>query len=68
MRSLVCVLGWKSVDDLDGLDADADDLADEADDVFLFIRVVGVALDAAAFVGAERRCRLLLSGGFSSLI
>jgi hypothetical protein len=37
------------VHDLHGLDADADDLADEADDVFLIVGVVGVALDAAGY-------------------
>ena len=30
-----------------GFDADADDLADEADDVFFIVAVVGVALNAA---------------------
>ena len=49
----VSVLGGKAVHDSHGFDADADDLADEADDVFLIIGVVGVAGDAAAFVGAD---------------
>ena len=35
------------VHDLYGFDTDADDLADEADDVFFIVRVVGVAGDAA---------------------
>ena len=41
------------VDDFYGFDADADDLADEADDVFFIVGVVGVAGDAAAFIGAD---------------
>jgi hypothetical protein len=47
------VLRRKRVDDFYGFHADADDLADEADDVFLIIRLVGVAGDAAAFVSAD---------------
>ena len=46
-------LCWQAADDVDRFDADADDLADEADDVFFIIRVVGVAGDSAAFVGAD---------------
>ncbi len=53
-------LGWRlfrgvalgqAVDEADGFEADADDLADEADDVLGVVRAVGVAVDAAALVG-----------------
>ena len=42
---------WKRADDLHGLDADADDLADEADDALFVLRVVGVAGNGDAFIG-----------------
>lgn len=50
---LLCVVGGEGVDEFYCFDADADDLADEADDVFLIIRVVGVAGDSGAFVGGD---------------
>ena len=53
IATLCGVFGGEAADDLYCLDTDADDLADEADDVFFIIRVVGVAGDAAAFVGAD---------------
>jgi hypothetical protein len=47
------VLGGKRLYDFHRFHTDADDLADEADDVFLIIRVVWVAGNAAAFVGGD---------------
>jgi hypothetical protein len=41
------VFGGEGVDELYGFDADTHYLADEADDVFFIIRIVGVAGDAA---------------------
>lgn len=49
----VLLVRGEGVDDFHGFEANADDLADEADDVFFIIGVVGVAGDAAAFVGAD---------------
>ena len=42
--------GWEGGDDFCCFDADAGDLAEEADDVFGIIRAVGVGADAGAFV------------------
>lgn len=51
--SAVRKLGWQRLDDLDGFEAHADDLADEADDVLRVVLAVGVGGDAAALVGAD---------------
>ena len=51
--NLFGIFGGERIDDLHRFDADADDLADEADDVFFIVGVVGVAGDAAAFIGAD---------------
>ncbi len=47
------VVSGEGVHHLDRFHADADDLADEADDVLFIVGIVGVAGDAAAFVGAD---------------
>src|SRR5437762_4681661 len=43
----------QALNDLYRFEADADDLADEADDVFGVFRAVGIGGDAGAFVGAD---------------
>jgi len=45
--------GSETVDDLDRFEADAGDLADEADDVLGVILAIGVGDDAGAFVGGD---------------
>ena len=39
--------------DADGFEADGDDFADEADDVFGVVVAIGIGGDAAAFVGLD---------------
>jgi len=52
LRTLGVIFG-QGLDEFDGFEADADDLADEADDVFVVVFAVGVGLDAGAFVFAD---------------
>jgi hypothetical protein len=51
-RPRLTIVG-QGVDDGYGFQADADDLADQADDVLGIVVAVGVAGDAAALVGAD---------------
>ena len=44
---------WQRVDNCHRLQADGDDLADQADDVFAVVGAVGVVGDAAALVGRD---------------
>jgi len=43
----------EALQDADGFEADADDLADETDDVLVGVGAVGVGGDAGAFVGLD---------------
>ena len=49
-ESLCSTIFRQSADEADRFQADAHDLADEADDVFFVVETVGVGADAAAFV------------------
>ena len=49
-------VGGEGVDEFDRLDADADHLADEADDELLVIISVGIAGDPVALVGGPSDC------------